>query len=188
MAEPPRAQAVCGQEALNLLNCVTESPFDQDKCLRFLQALRDCVLDKVSSIFFLWLILWIEWSLSVRFFGCGFCVRFWNWILILTRDSTFSVESFCWGFDYLKIGVLTLPYDCDENVELESSYHHLLLHCIFFHEFGTRTHLILLILYHPGHQLLMISVNHSQRPLFDCCTIFSLFATRAERGVMYSMF
>ncbi|KAJ9706124.1 hypothetical protein PVL29_001605 [Vitis rotundifolia] len=46
MGEPPRAQAVCGQEALNLLNCVAESTFDQDKCLRFLQDLRDCVLNK----------------------------------------------------------------------------------------------------------------------------------------------
>ena len=49
MDETPRAQAVCGQEALNLLNCVTDSAFDQDKCLRFLQALRDCVLNKVPS-------------------------------------------------------------------------------------------------------------------------------------------
>ncbi|CAA7037414.1 unnamed protein product [Microthlaspi erraticum] len=39
-------QAVCGQEALNLLNCATESPFDQEKCLRFLQSLRECVLSK----------------------------------------------------------------------------------------------------------------------------------------------
>ncbi|CAK9144438.1 unnamed protein product [Ilex paraguariensis] len=39
-------QPVCAQEALNLLNCVTETPYDQDKCLRLLQSLRDCVLNK----------------------------------------------------------------------------------------------------------------------------------------------
>ncbi|XP_024005672.1 uncharacterized protein LOC18030829 [Eutrema salsugineum] len=39
-------QPVCGQEALLLLNCVTESPFDQEKCLRLLQSLRECVLSK----------------------------------------------------------------------------------------------------------------------------------------------
>ncbi|KAL1222592.1 hypothetical protein V5N11_018960 [Cardamine amara subsp. amara] len=37
---------VCGEEALELLNCVTESPYDQEKCLRFLQSLRECVLSK----------------------------------------------------------------------------------------------------------------------------------------------
>ncbi|KAA8520919.1 hypothetical protein F0562_011592 [Nyssa sinensis] len=42
--QPP--QPVCAQEALNLLNCVTESPFDQDKCLRLLHSLRDCVQSK----------------------------------------------------------------------------------------------------------------------------------------------
>ncbi|CAI0408594.1 unnamed protein product [Linum tenue] len=39
-----KAVAVCGEEALDLLNCVAESPYDQDKCLRLLQALRDCAV------------------------------------------------------------------------------------------------------------------------------------------------
>ncbi|KAI5655372.1 hypothetical protein M9H77_32559 [Catharanthus roseus] len=39
-------QPVCAKEALDLLNCVAESPYDQDKCLRLLQSLRQCVLDK----------------------------------------------------------------------------------------------------------------------------------------------
>lgn len=41
-------QPICGQEAVNLLNCVSESPFDQDKCMRLLQSLRECVLSKVG--------------------------------------------------------------------------------------------------------------------------------------------
>ncbi|KAK9698493.1 hypothetical protein RND81_08G108400 [Saponaria officinalis] len=40
------AKAVCGKEALELLNCVTESNFDELKCLQFLQSLRQCVLSK----------------------------------------------------------------------------------------------------------------------------------------------
>ncbi|KAF4389335.1 hypothetical protein G4B88_006394 [Cannabis sativa] len=40
------AQPVCAQEALDLLNCVTQSPYDQDKCIRLLNSLRDCVLTK----------------------------------------------------------------------------------------------------------------------------------------------
>ncbi|KAH7550176.1 hypothetical protein ACOSP7_024633 [Xanthoceras sorbifolium] len=36
----------CALEALDLLNCVAQSPFDQDKCLRLMQVLRDCVLNK----------------------------------------------------------------------------------------------------------------------------------------------
>ncbi|KAL3645714.1 hypothetical protein CASFOL_010894 [Castilleja foliolosa] len=39
-------QAVCGTEALDLLNCVSQSPYDQEKCLSFLQALRQCVINK----------------------------------------------------------------------------------------------------------------------------------------------
>ncbi|KAI8569732.1 hypothetical protein RHMOL_Rhmol02G0300000 [Rhododendron molle] len=42
----PTPQPVCAQEALDLLNCVTASPFDQDKCLRLLHSLRDCVQAK----------------------------------------------------------------------------------------------------------------------------------------------
>ncbi|CAI0441242.1 unnamed protein product [Linum tenue] len=39
-----KAVAVCGQAAVDLLNCVAESPYDNDKCLRLLQALRDCAV------------------------------------------------------------------------------------------------------------------------------------------------
>ncbi|KAG2677100.1 hypothetical protein I3760_12G082900 [Carya illinoinensis] len=41
-----QSQPACARETLDLLNCVTESPYDQDKCLRLLQSLRDCVLNK----------------------------------------------------------------------------------------------------------------------------------------------
>ncbi|KAE8056054.1 hypothetical protein FH972_012852 [Carpinus fangiana] len=41
-----QSQPVCAQEALDLLNCVAQSPYDQDKCLRLLQSLRECVLNK----------------------------------------------------------------------------------------------------------------------------------------------
>ncbi|CAK9310902.1 unnamed protein product [Citrullus colocynthis] len=44
--DEPQAHPVCAQEALNLLNCVTESPFDQEKCYRLLHSLRECVLSK----------------------------------------------------------------------------------------------------------------------------------------------
>ncbi|KAG5563401.1 hypothetical protein RHGRI_005975 [Rhododendron griersonianum] len=39
----PSPQPVCAQEMVDLLNCVTASPFDQDKCLCLLHSLRDCV-------------------------------------------------------------------------------------------------------------------------------------------------
>ncbi|KAH0871066.1 hypothetical protein HID58_078088, partial [Brassica napus] len=48
--EKQNPQPVCGKEALLLLNCVTESPYDSEKCIRFLQSLRECVLSKVSSL------------------------------------------------------------------------------------------------------------------------------------------
>ncbi|KAH6763312.1 Cox19-like CHCH family protein [Perilla frutescens var. hirtella] len=38
--------AVCGKEAIDLLNCVAQSPYDQEKCLSLLQALRQCAIDK----------------------------------------------------------------------------------------------------------------------------------------------
>ncbi|KAI4315507.1 hypothetical protein L6164_028307 [Bauhinia variegata] len=44
--DEPRPQPVCAEEALDLLNCVTQSPFDQDKCHRLLLTLRQCVLNK----------------------------------------------------------------------------------------------------------------------------------------------
>lgn len=42
-----KAEGVCGKEALELLNCVASSSFDQDKCINLLNSLRKCVLDKV---------------------------------------------------------------------------------------------------------------------------------------------
>ncbi|OAY59625.1 hypothetical protein MANES_01G046100v8 [Manihot esculenta] len=44
--EEERAKPVCAQEALDLLNCVAQSPYDQEKCVLLLQALRECVLNK----------------------------------------------------------------------------------------------------------------------------------------------
>ncbi|KAL7183159.1 hypothetical protein ACSBR1_041773 [Camellia fascicularis] len=46
MDESRNPQLVCPQEALDLLNCTIESSFDQDKCLRLLQTLRDCAQAK----------------------------------------------------------------------------------------------------------------------------------------------
>nr|GLL49228.1 hypothetical protein DM860_007116 [Ipomoea trifida] len=39
-------QPVCAQEALNLLNCATETPYDPEKCARLLDSLRQCILNK----------------------------------------------------------------------------------------------------------------------------------------------
>ncbi|KAJ6946119.1 hypothetical protein NC651_001020 [Populus alba x Populus x berolinensis] len=44
--EEARAEPVCAVEALDLLNCVAQTPYDQDKCVRHLQVLRHCVLIK----------------------------------------------------------------------------------------------------------------------------------------------
>ncbi|KAK3227989.1 hypothetical protein Dsin_007851 [Dipteronia sinensis] len=44
--EKIRDKPECAVEALDLLNCVAQSPFDQDKCLRLVQVLRDCVVNK----------------------------------------------------------------------------------------------------------------------------------------------
>lgn len=44
----PSSQPICAQEALDLLNCVTESPLDQEKCYHLLHSLRECVLNKVT--------------------------------------------------------------------------------------------------------------------------------------------
>lgn len=51
--EEVRGQAVCGQEALDLLNCIAQSPYDHDKCLRLMNSLRECVLNKVTHSLFL---------------------------------------------------------------------------------------------------------------------------------------
>ncbi|KAF8412147.1 hypothetical protein HHK36_000103 [Tetracentron sinense] len=48
--EEPQPHPVCSQEALDLLNCVAESSFDQEKCLRLLNSLRDCVLNKLCFL------------------------------------------------------------------------------------------------------------------------------------------
>ncbi|URD86454.1 CHCH domain containing protein [Musa troglodytarum] len=45
--EAATPQPVCAKEALDLLNCAVDTPFDRDRCLRFLDALRSCVLEKV---------------------------------------------------------------------------------------------------------------------------------------------
>ncbi|KAK8939353.1 hypothetical protein KSP40_PGU020979 [Platanthera guangdongensis] len=41
----------CAKQALDLLNCAAEPDFDQEKCIRFLAALRNCIQDKVFSNF-----------------------------------------------------------------------------------------------------------------------------------------
>ncbi|KAH0708677.1 hypothetical protein KY284_010104 [Solanum tuberosum] len=50
MDAPESLQPVCGQEALDLLNCTTESPYDKEKCQRLLEALRQCVINKGQRI------------------------------------------------------------------------------------------------------------------------------------------
>ncbi|KAK9100341.1 hypothetical protein Scep_023771 [Stephania cephalantha] len=52
MAET-RAQAVCAKEALELLNCATETPYDPQKCARLMNSLHDCVLKKKVKKFLL---------------------------------------------------------------------------------------------------------------------------------------
>ncbi|KAH1251540.1 hypothetical protein GmHk_05G014393 [Glycine max] len=47
--EESRAKPVCAEEALALLNCVTQSPYEEDKFLRLLHSLRHCVLVKHSN-------------------------------------------------------------------------------------------------------------------------------------------
>ncbi|KAJ8436581.1 hypothetical protein Cgig2_031522 [Carnegiea gigantea] len=47
-SEMEGANPVCGKEALDLLNCITESNFDQEKCIRLMQSLRECVLSKME--------------------------------------------------------------------------------------------------------------------------------------------
>lgn len=43
-AMTPRPE--CAQEALALLNCAAENPYDRDKCLALLEALRGCIAQK----------------------------------------------------------------------------------------------------------------------------------------------
>ncbi|RWR93204.1 Cysteine alpha-hairpin motif superfamily [Cinnamomum micranthum f. kanehirae] len=44
--EKSQPQILCAKEALDLLNCVTDPNFDQEKCIRLLNSLRNCVLQK----------------------------------------------------------------------------------------------------------------------------------------------
>ncbi|CAA2977770.1 Hypothetical predicted protein [Olea europaea subsp. europaea] len=44
-------QPVCAQEALDLLNCLTRSAYDQEKCIALLQSLHECVLSKKGRKF-----------------------------------------------------------------------------------------------------------------------------------------
>lgn len=47
-AMTPRPE--CAQEALALLNCAAENPYDRDKCLALLEALRGCIAQKVIRL------------------------------------------------------------------------------------------------------------------------------------------
>ena len=72
--EEARAKPVCAEEALNLLNCVARSPYDQDKCVRLLQTLRECVLNKVCfSYYFCDVIFFL-----LFYFTYGF----WMWRIV----------------------------------------------------------------------------------------------------------
>ncbi|KAF9614578.1 hypothetical protein IFM89_019325 [Coptis chinensis] len=45
-SEQRQPSIVCAKESLDLLNCVTESPYDETKCIRLLESLRTCVLNQ----------------------------------------------------------------------------------------------------------------------------------------------
>ena len=45
--EKVTAHPECAQEALDLLNCLAESSYDRDKCVKLLDAVSSCVLQKV---------------------------------------------------------------------------------------------------------------------------------------------
>ncbi|GAV63542.1 hypothetical protein CFOL_v3_07060, partial [Cephalotus follicularis] len=51
--DDPKANPVCSQEALDLLNCVTLSPYHEKDCVLLLQSLRRCVLNKKVKNFLL---------------------------------------------------------------------------------------------------------------------------------------
>jgi hypothetical protein len=40
-------------EAMVLLNCAAENPYDRDKCLSLLDALRECIAQKVIPLRYL---------------------------------------------------------------------------------------------------------------------------------------
>ncbi|KQK03362.1 uncharacterized protein LOC100830920 [Brachypodium distachyon] len=44
--EATTPRPVCAQEALGLLNCAAENPYDREKCLSLLDALRVCIRQK----------------------------------------------------------------------------------------------------------------------------------------------
>ncbi|OQU82616.1 hypothetical protein SORBI_3006G275200 [Sorghum bicolor] len=39
-------QPVCAQESLALLNCIASAPYDRDRCLALVDALRECIVHK----------------------------------------------------------------------------------------------------------------------------------------------
>jgi hypothetical protein len=45
--EKVSAQPECAKEALDLLNCLADPSYDRDKCVKLLDAVRACVLQKV---------------------------------------------------------------------------------------------------------------------------------------------
>jgi hypothetical protein len=51
--ETTTPRPVCAPEALALLNCAAENPYDRDKCLSLLDALRGCVAQKVIPLRYL---------------------------------------------------------------------------------------------------------------------------------------
>jgi|UPI0001D482BE hypothetical protein len=68
--EEARAKPVCAEEALNLLNCVAQSPYDQDKCVRLLQTLRECVLNKVCFSSYFCDVIYYYYFILHMGFGC----------------------------------------------------------------------------------------------------------------------
>jgi hypothetical protein len=50
--EATTPRPVCAEEALALLNCAAENPYDRDKCLSLLDALRGCIAQKVITLAF----------------------------------------------------------------------------------------------------------------------------------------
>jgi hypothetical protein len=51
--ETTTPRPVCAPEALALLNCAAENPYDRDKCLSLLDALWECIAQKVIPLRYL---------------------------------------------------------------------------------------------------------------------------------------
>lgn len=76
------------EEALDLLNCVAQSPYDQDKCVGLLQVLRQCVLIKVCFTSY--------FATSSCYFCCCFSLDFcYTWVLGL-KDRVCFVYLLTW--------------------------------------------------------------------------------------------